>query len=230
MTQNVILDRASPEDRLAAEDIARLVDMDIGDRLEDPEVEPRHIYWPTSGVISSVLTLPDGHSVETGMVGPEGVTDSKALDRPRRGLTTLIVQTKGRAWRMRTHDFQQLLAARPDLRRAVRTFESRIHVELEQTCACNAVHTAEQRLAKWLLRFHDRIEGDVLHLNQEFLAVMTGVQRTTVNEAAQTLRRAGALKYLRGKITILSRARLRTFACDCYDALGVATAVPPKPI
>ena len=88
--------------------------------------------------------------------------------------------------------------------------------ELEQSTACNALHRAEQRFAKWLLRCHDRVRDQVLHLTQEYLASMLGSQRTTLNEAAQGLQRAGAISYSRGKITILDREALERVACECY--------------
>ena len=82
--------------------------------------------------------------------------------------------------------------------------------------ACNALHRADQRFAKWLLRCHDRLDGDTLHLTQEYLASLLGSQRTTVNEAAQGLQKAGAITYSRGRVTIIDRAALERAACECY--------------
>ena len=103
-------------------------------------------------------------------------------------------------------------------------YASGLQAELEQSGACNALHRAEQRFAKWLLRCHDRIDGDTLHLTQEYLGSMLGSQRTTVNEAAQTLQKAGAIVYSRGKITIVDRAALERVACECYNARGLEPA------
>ena len=77
--------------------------------------------------------------------------------------------------------------------------------DLEQTAACNGTHRLEPRLAKWLLRSHDRADGDVLPLTQEFLAHMLGAQRTTVTEVAKALQASGAIDYSRGRILIVNR-------------------------
>ncbi|NBW07353.1 MAG: helix-turn-helix domain-containing protein [Caulobacteraceae bacterium] len=102
--------------------------------------------------------------------------------------------------------------------RGDRRYASGLQAELEQSGACNALHRADQRFAKWLLRCHDRIDGNTLHLTQEYLGSMLGAQRTTVNEAAQTLQKAGAITYSRGRITIVDRAALERLACECYNA------------
>jgi CRP-like cAMP-binding protein len=114
---------------------------------------------------------------------------------------------------------------RPGLRAAVADYVIAVQNELEQSAACNALHRSDQRFAKWLLRCHDRVEGDTLQLTQEYLASMLGSQRTTVNEAAQSLQKAGAITYSRGRVTITDRATLERVACECYRA-GAVTQTP----
>ena len=86
-----------------------------------------------------------------------------------------------------------------------------------QIAGCNAVHEAEPRLARWLLMVQDRTQEDTFCLTQDFIAQMLGARRTTVALAAGTLQRAGLIEYNRGKITVLSREKLRTAACECYE-------------
>jgi CRP-like cAMP-binding protein len=87
---------------------------------------------------------------------------------------------------------------------------------LEQLAACNRLHEAEERLARWLLMVRDRVESDSFYLTQEFLAVMLGSRRTTVTAAAGTLQRKGLIRYSRGRIHIVNAAGLEKEACECY--------------
>lgn len=85
--------------------------------------------------------------------------------------------------------------------------------------ACNALHSLQQRACRWLLITHDRVDGDEFLLTQEFLGQMLGVTRPSVNEVARELNRAGAVDYLRGRITVLSRAELESRSCECYGVI-----------
>ena len=87
-----------------------------------------------------------------------------------------------------------------------------------QSTACNAVHSIEQRLARWLLLAHDRVGRDEFPLTQEFAAMMLGAARPTVTIVAGTLQRAGLITYRRGRITIVDRDRLESASCECYEA------------
>ena len=135
---------------------------------------------------------------------------------PHHAHTRSVAQVAGTARRVDAAKFRALSAQRPGVRDAVADYMARLQGELEQSAACNALHHAGQRFAKWLLRCHDRVEGDTLNLTQEYLASMLGSQRTTVNEAAQGLQKAGAIAYSRGRITVLDRAALERAACECY--------------
>ena len=87
-----------------------------------------------------------------------------------------------------------------------------------QSTACNAVHSVEQRLARWLLLAHDRVGRDDFPLTQEFVAMMLGASRPTVTLVAGTLQRAGLITYHRGHLTILDRQQLEAASCECYAA------------
>lgn len=91
--------------------------------------------------------------------------------------------------------------------------------QISQTAACNASHTVEERLSRWLLMCHDRIESEYLNLTQEFISEMLGTRRATVNVAALTLQSANLIHYNRGHITITDRAGLEEFSCECYVTL-----------
>lgn len=185
-----------------------------------------HLHFIEHGICSSVAVLEDGRTVETAMVGREGVTGVVASTVRQNAFTRSVAQLGGASWRVEAPKFRALAAARPAIRETVAGFMSSMQGELEQSAACNALHRAEQRFAKWLLRCHDRVEGDTLSLTQEYLASMLGSQRTTVNEAAQGLQKAGAISYSRGRITVRDRAALERFACECYRATASVLDAP----
>ena len=93
-------------------------------------------------------------------------------------------------------------------------------VQITQSVLCNRLHEVEERLARWLLTSADRSEADSLHLTQEFLSQMLGVQRSSVTVAAGELQRAGLIGYSRGRIQILDRVGLAKRACECYSIVN----------
>src|SRR5438128_10763651 len=98
-----------------------------------------------------------------------------------------------------------------------RYLEALVGVVMQST-ACNAVHSVEQRLARWLLLAHDRVGRDEFPLTQEFVAMMLGATRPTVTLVAGTLQRAGLITYHRGQLTIIDREKLESASCECYRA------------
>ena len=213
---NRLIQGMNPDDRDALLAIATPVDFAPGQVFCEPDDAIEHLHFIDSGFCSSVAVLEDGRTVETVMIGREGVLGVVASVVPHHAHTRSVGQVAGTARRVDAAKFRALSAQRPGVRDAVAEYMAGLQGELEQSAACNALHHAGQRFAKWLLRCHDRVEGDTLNLTQEYLASMLGSQRTTVNEAAQGLQKAGAIAYSRGRITVLDRAALERAACECY--------------
>ncbi|MEJ8406137.1 Crp/Fnr family transcriptional regulator [Brevundimonas vesicularis] len=213
---NRLIQGLNPDDRDALLAIATPVEFAPGHVFSEPDDPIEHLHFIDSGFCSSVAVLEDGRTVETVMIGREGVLGVVASVVPHHAHTRSVAQVAGTARRVDAARFRALSAQRPGVRDVVADYMARLQGELEQSTACNALHHAGQRFAKWLLRCHDRVEGDTLNLTQEYLASMLGSQRTTVNEAAQGLQKAGAIAYSRGRITVLDRAALERAACECY--------------
>ena len=214
--RNHLLDRLSPEDRDIVLSASTPFEFELGHVFTDAGDEVGHVHFVLSGIISAVADMQDGRTVETFMVGREGVTTPGAINVPVRTYSRLVGQAAGETRRIEVARFRALCEEIPSLRTGVALYAAGLQGELEQSGACNALHRADQRFAKWLLRCHDRLDGDTLHLTQEYLASLLGSQRTTVNEAAQGLQKAGAISYSRGRVTILDRAALERAACECY--------------
>jgi CRP-like cAMP-binding protein len=200
---NRLIDALTSEDRQALLAQAVSIQFPQGHVFYEPGDPIEHMHFIEKGICSAVAVLEDGVVAST---------------VPHESYTRSVAQVEGASLRIEAARLRGLSVERPGIREAVAGFMASMQGELEQSTACNALHRAEQRFAKWLLRCHDRVEGDTLNLTQEYLASMLGSQRTTVNEAAQGLQKAGAISYSRGRITVRDRAALEKVACECYRA------------
>ena len=219
MRHNFFLRSLSPSDALSIEPHLRSRTLALGEVLSEQGDPVSRIHFVESGIVSSVVPMSDGHSVEACMVGNEGFTGIEACYHPGKATTRLLVQAAGASRTIDAAIFRRLIHTSDTLYAAVAEYDWRLRAEVEQSAACNAVHHVEQRLAKWLLRCHDRHENDVMQLTQEFLATMLGTQRTTVNQVARGMADDGLIRYSRGKVTVKSRAGLELMACECYSSV-----------
>lgn len=215
---NRLIGALESRDRDALLAQSTLIDFAQGHVFHEPGDPIDQVHFIERGIVSAVAVLQDGRTVETVMVGCEGVAGGLAAAVPQTAFTRNVAQVAGTARRIDAHRLRALCAERPAIREIIAAYLAGLQAELEQSAACNALHRAEQRFAKWLLRCHDRVDGAAFNLTQEYMASMLGSQRTTVNEAAQSLLKSGAITYSRGRITVLDRAALERAACECYRA------------
>jgi CRP-like cAMP-binding protein len=178
-----------------------------------------HVYFMCDGVISMVSEMHDG-TVEVGTVGREGMSGLPIVLDATTMPTRAFVQVPGDALRMSAEDLRESMRAVPGLRRLLHRYALALFDQAAQHAACNRLHTLEERCARWLLMTHDRVDGDVLRLKQQFLAEMLGVHRPAVTIAAGALQRAGMIRYSRGKVTVLDRAALESASCECYAIIA----------
>lgn len=197
--------------------------MPQGTILQEPEQRIEHVYFVESGMISLVAMMQDGAEIETATLGREAVLGSlSALGNHTAG-TRAIVQIDATAWRMTVADFRAAVSESPVLRKVALLSSELMLAQMQQTAACNALHTADRRLCRWIVQVHDRIDDDVIRLTHDFLAQMLAVRRPTVSLIAYGLQQAGLIRYQRGKITIIDRAGLERGACECVSALREKT-------
>jgi CRP-like cAMP-binding protein len=175
-----------------------------------------HVYFPSSGVVSMITLLDGGRMVESLTVGREGAVGLlPALGRPAWSARALV-QMAGTAWRVTSRQLREAALGQPAILDVALRYAQATEAHLYQSSACNAAHALEARLCRWLLTCEDRVGDHVLPLTQNYLAMMLGVQRTSVTVAAQAVQRKGLVQYRRGRITILDRAGLEAAACGCY--------------
>jgi CRP-like cAMP-binding protein len=210
--------------RLVPATLARLgphlsvVELAAGEVLAEPHQHIRRVYFPHSGIISSIVELSDGSTIETGMVGHDGVFGaSQALD-DKVSLNLVTVQIPGKASAIGPDRLRVLANELPDFKALLIKYEQFFLSQVQQTAACNAVHDIEARTCKWLARMHDLAGPDLL-LTQEFFARMMGVRRTSVTTVAGALQGAGLISYSRGRLHIHDIEQIRKRACECDDAV-----------
>jgi len=196
--------------------------MDLPDHLvlHEPHGPLKYLYFPNSGLISLVIFMQDGRTVEAGVVGREGIVGLPAvLGFPRHPLQE-IVQISGQGFRIAVSSFRKLAPRLPELGRRAERFTMLLGLHVAQTAACNRLHGLEQRLARWLLMAQDRVGGDSLAITQDFLATMMGTDRPSVTLAEGVLARAGAIEHARGVVKIIDRSRLEACSCECYGVIS----------
>jgi CRP-like cAMP-binding protein len=174
------------------------------------------VYFPYDAVISLVVTLSTGEVIEAAMVGRDGVIGALAALDGRISLSRGVVQISGHGAMCNVEALKRATMQSTTLQALLIRHEQVVYAQAQQSAACNATHTIEERLARWLLRARDLAQSDTLPFTQEFLAEMLGVRRTSVSTVAHTLQQAGFLKYARGRIHIVDLEGLQQSACECY--------------
>jgi CRP-like cAMP-binding protein len=188
------------------------------------------VYFPLSCVCSTVAQVDRGEGVEVATVGNEGIAGLPVflgVEEPA-SLET-FVQVPGMALGMRAQVLRGHLERDRHLVKLLGCYTQALITQISQGSACNRIHSAEQRCARWLLMTHDRVSRDEFELTHEFLAQMLGVRRATVTEIAGALQDAGAIRYARGVMSVVNRGILRQRACECYDFIQseYARLLPP---
>jgi CRP-like cAMP-binding protein len=175
-----------------------------------------HVYLPHSGVISMTVRLSEGQSVEMAMVGHDSVFGASAALGDGISLTDAVVRLPGTASILKVTDLRAAADRSATLRNVLIRHEQALLAQAQQSAACNAAHSVEARMSRWLLRARDLCDSETMTLTQEFLAQMIGVQRNAISIVAHALQQAGTIHYSRGHIEITKVEGLRETSCECY--------------
>ena len=217
-SSNAILSRVSPVDLEDLRPRLRLVELPHGEVLSRSRERINQVYFPHGGILSSVVELEDGSAVESGMIGKDGVFGAAAALDNRLSLHMVMVQVPGYASVVDADHLKAVAQSSSEFLGLLMKYEQFFLAQVQQTTACNALHTIEQRMCKWLVRMHDLV-GDELPLTQEFMAQMMGVRRTSVSAAAAQMQKQGLISYHRGKVRILSIDLVQRRACECQQTV-----------
>jgi CRP-like cAMP-binding protein len=175
-----------------------------------------HAYFPEGAVLSLLTVLEDGSAIETANIGREGAFGLFAAMYSRVSFNRCLVQLEGSMVRSPIGLLQSEFKRSEHVRDLFVSYSETLLSQVQQTVACNAMHTTEQRICRWLLMMHDRAEGEALPYTHEFLSHMLGANRKSVTLAAQSLQKAGLISYYRGTIKVLDRPGLERASCECY--------------
>lgn len=190
------------------------VNLKVRTQLMDGRAD--YAYFLEEGLASIVLTLADGNTVEVGVVGIDGVVGIPILLGADGMPGQTFIQVEGSGFRLNAKRLKDEFERPGQFRRHVQKYMLAHLVQIAQNTACNRLHAISERLARWLLTCHDRVQSDRMPLTHEFLGQMLGAPRTTVTLAAGMLHEAGLIDYSRGHVTIKNRPKLEHAACECY--------------
>jgi CRP-like cAMP-binding protein len=216
---NWLLRALEPEDFALLEPHLELAELTRGQVLYDTGQIIRHAYFPHYAAISLVNVLEDGSAVEVAVFGRGGVMGLLSALVTREAFGRYVVQMPGTASRISVERLDEVRNARPKVRQLIASYGEVLLAQTFQMLTCNAVHPVEARCCRWILRLHDRADGDTLPITHEFLAEMLAVQRSTVSIVIRTLQTAGLIRQGRGSITVTDRAGLEEASCECYGRI-----------
>jgi CRP-like cAMP-binding protein len=174
------------------------------------------VYFPTTSIVSLLYVMEDGASAEIAVVGNEGILGISLFMGGDTTTNRAVVQSAGYGYRLKAQLLKQEFNRGGPVLHLLLRYTQALITQMAQTAVCNRHHSVEQQLCRWLLLSLDRLPTMELTMTQELIANMLGVRREGVTEAAGKLQRDGLIRYSRGHITALGRAKLEQAVCECY--------------
>lgn len=175
-----------------------------------------HYYFFEAGVGSMVAMTPDGKKVEAGLVGRDGVSPIAAMLGCDSAPFECMIQIAGYGQRIKAKALADILGTRPGVNALLLRFVQALFAQTAYTALSNAMHKVDQRLARWILMCHDRVEDKEFQLTHEFMAMMLGVRRSSVTDALHILEGEHLIRSARGLVVIRDRPGLERFAGEAY--------------
>lgn len=215
---------------LPAEELARLapqlqpVSLPRGADLDLADTEIEFVYFPTSGIASILAMGPNGESVDTTMIGPEGMTGLAVFLGTGQMPVRTMVQIPMTGFRLSADDLRAELERRGELVHLLLRYTQVVMVSMAQLILCNRAHRLDQRAARWLLQVDERVDEAPFEVTQEFLADMIGVQRPSVSLTLKQFKDDRLITYSRGRVTVADRDRLLQRACSCIATIHAEEA------
>jgi CRP-like cAMP-binding protein len=213
---NRLLEAFEPASRARVDPHIQTVNLVLGDVVCEAGGFLEYVYFPKGAVLSLLTVLANGAAIETANIGNEGAFGLFAAMYSRVSFNQCLVQLEGALVRVPIEVVRGEFERSEHVRNLLVSYSETLLAQVQQTAACNARHSIEQRLCRWLLMMHDRAGRENLTYTHEFLADMLGAARKTVTLAAQAMQAAGLIGYRRGTIQIIDRPGLEKRACECY--------------
>ena len=218
--ENLLLAALPDPERERLAPFLHRVNLEAGQPITNPGEPIENLYFMYDAVTSTVQEMSDGSTIETGLMGIEGLAGVQVWLRQRTTPSTTFVQVPGMAHQISAEDFTREVRDRVSpLNDLIASYVHAFLVLTSMTAACNRLHSVDQRLCRWLRMTYNRARRTEFPLRHEFLAQMLGVHRPTISTAASMLQKAGLISYRYGKLTILDPEGLARGACECYGIM-----------
>ena len=195
------------------------VELSLDQVLYEPKMKMSHVYFPATALVSLLVSFADGFSVETALIGNEGLIGISVFMGGESSSNRAVVQNKGLAYRIKSTIILEMFHSSIPLMHLFLRYTQALITQKSQISACNRHHSLNQRLCRLLLLSMDRSRGDELTLTHELLSTLLGVRREGITEAAHELQSEGLIHYSRGHIKILDRQGLEDQTCECYQVI-----------
>jgi CRP-like cAMP-binding protein len=179
--------------------------MKVRERLVATGQSSEWIYFVEDGMISLVSEYEPGRMIEVGMIGREGVSDTGFILRDDVAAFDANVQVEGSAYRMPREEFRKAMDSYPSFNALMLKFVRTFELQVASTASANGRAKLEERLARWLLMVHDRVDNNLFHITHEFLSQMLCSRRPGVTVALHLLEGKGLIASARGQIEIRDR-------------------------
>jgi CRP-like cAMP-binding protein len=199
------------------------IQLPLGKVLYEPGDTLTHVYFPTDSIVSLLYVMESGASAEISVVGNEGIIGVALFMGGESTPSRALVQSAGSAWRLPGKRLKEEFNRHAEFMLLLLRYTQALITQMAQTAVCNRHHHIDQQLCRWLLLSLDRLPTNNLTMTQELIANMLGVRREGVTEAAGKLQDLGVIKYQRGTITVLDRAKLEELCCECYAVVKTET-------
>lgn len=201
----------------------KLVQLPLGQVLYESGGSQEDVYFPTDSIVSLLYVMENGASAEISVVGREGIVGVSVFMGGETTPSRAIVQSAGRGYSLPSSRLKQEFDRHGAMMHLLLRYTQALITQMAQTAVCNRHHTVAQQLCRWLLLSLDRLPSNRLTMTQELIANMLGVRREGVTVAAGKLQELGVIRYVRGEITVLDRARLEQLCCECYAVVKMET-------
>jgi CRP-like cAMP-binding protein len=215
-TENHLLAALPTEDLERLVPSLTLVPLPLGEALYEAGSKLRHVYFPTTSIVSLLYVMADGASAEIAVVGNEGLIGVSLFMGGETTPSRAVVQSAGHAYQLTGKLLKEEFTRGGAMQHLLLRYTQALLTQMAQTAVCNRHHSLDQQLCRWLLLSLDRLPSNELVMTQELIANMLGVRREGVTEAAGKLQEAGVIQYSRGRITVLDRPALEARTCECY--------------
>ncbi|MDP3088270.1 MAG: Crp/Fnr family transcriptional regulator [Methylotenera sp.] len=193
-----------------------LVTLHAQEILNSPNSKIEYVYFPINSVIALSLTT-DGKSIETGLIGNDGMLGITLFLCVQEAPCTAFVQIEGEAYRIQASKFLDEVNKSTALRKILSRYLLVLMNRLALAVGCHHFHSTEKRLAYLILIIHDTTHSKSLNITQELLSNLLGVRRVSITEAARHLQQRHIIQYSRGRITILDMPLLVAESCSCFN-------------